>query len=60
MSNGSVVVLYHLLYFNLKLLSAKLSFFSDIRQAFSAIMYLLEATGGEGAEHGPLILFYPL
>ncbi len=42
-----VVVPYQLLYLNLKLSSAKLSHFRDIRRAFGAIMFLLEPKWGE-------------
>jgi hypothetical protein len=37
-----IVEPYRLLYVNLKLSSGKLSYSSDIWQAFGAIMYLLE------------------
>jgi hypothetical protein len=55
-----VVVPYHLLYLDLKLLSARLFHFSIISQRFGAIMYLLEPKGKGGGlvgAGGPLLLF---
>ncbi len=48
MSSAYAVVLYRLLYLNLKLSSANLSHFSYNSQASGAIMYLLEPKGGGG------------
>jgi hypothetical protein len=61
MSSAYVVVLYRRFYLNLKLSSAKLSYFCDSRRdgLFGAIVYLLEPKGGGGGRsvHGDLSLF---
>jgi hypothetical protein len=58
MSSGYVVVLYQLLYLDLKFSSAQLSHFNNILWDFGELMFLLEPNGeGRGRSVG---LFYCL